>query len=88
LIITGTVRDPAGLPIAAARVFITYGPGPFPDLATLIGGDGKFTLAVSRPGGYRLACHAEGFDPESVDATVTTEVTTVEIRLRPDQGRA
>jgi hypothetical protein len=81
----GTVRDEAGTAIAAARVFVTEGPGPFPDVAALTGEDGGFTLTLGVPGSYRLEFHAEGFTPASVHVTgETAEPSTVDVRLQPE----
>jgi hypothetical protein len=42
-----------------ARVYITRAPGPAPDVATLSGADGRFTIAAGRPGVYEIACSAD-----------------------------
>ena len=60
-LISGEVRDPAGKPVAGARVYFTGGPGSFPDMAALTDARGKFSLSAPSDGEYRVACAADGF---------------------------
>ncbi len=81
-LISGTVRDPHGVPVPEARVYFTSGPVSLPDIAVLTGSDGSFTLAVPAAGTYRIEAAADGFLP--ISATVTAaggERTEVDLRL-------
>jgi protocatechuate 3,4-dioxygenase beta subunit len=69
-LVKGTVRDPAGNPVAGARVFFTGGPTPLPDIAALTDAEGRFALSAPAPGTYQLECHSEGFGPAKVSVTV------------------
>jgi len=60
-IITGTVRDLAGHPVAGARIAFVEGPVPLADIAALTAADGTFSLTAPVAGIYRIACHADGF---------------------------
>jgi hypothetical protein len=64
-VFVGTVRDPAGQPVAGARVIFTESPVPMPDLAALTGPDGRFMLSLPVAGHYELAVHADGFVPKT-----------------------
>ncbi len=83
-VIRGTVRDPAGRALAGARLAFVDGPVPLPDLALLSGADGAFSLAAPAPGTYRIACHAEGFAPQTGSVTVGPAVpaATLDFHLR------
>jgi len=69
-LLSGTVHDPEGRPVAGARVLFTSAPAPLPDVAALTGADGSFTLAAPEPGSYELAVHADGFAPVNVRCTL------------------
>lgn len=70
-LLSGTVHDPEGRPVAGARVLFTSAPAPLPDIAALTGEDGSFTLSAPAPGSYALAVHAEGFAPANVRCELT-----------------
>ena len=57
--ISGTVLDATGAPVAQARVYIPRAPGPVPDVATLSGADGRFTIAAAHSGVYEIACSTD-----------------------------
>lgn len=59
-IITGTVTDDAGRPLAEAAVAIAAAPGPVPDIAALTGTDGRFAIAAPEPGSYTVVATAPG----------------------------
>jgi hypothetical protein len=72
-LVSGIVRDARGGTVAGARVIMEDGPGPFPDVAALTGGDGSFVISVPAQGRYRLACAADGFVTARVEAVVGDE---------------
>lgn len=83
MLISGVVRDGAGRPVAHARVYVTGGPEPFPDIAALTMSDGSFRLNAAADGTYTLGCSAEGFAPASVAVPVRPDQDQrVEIRLQ------
>ncbi len=59
LVLTGTVTDPSGRPVAGARVALAAGPAPVPDVAALTGDDGGFSFGVPVPGSYRVEAFAD-----------------------------
>lgn len=59
-IISGTVTDDAGQPLAEAAVAIAAAPGPVPDIAALTGPDGRFAIAAPEPGDYTVVATAPG----------------------------
>jgi hypothetical protein len=82
-IISGTVRDPSGKPVAEARVYFVDGPVPLPETAALTDSKGSFSLTAPAPGTYKIECNADGFKPERVTVTVKSgEKAHVDIRLR------
>jgi hypothetical protein len=60
ILISGTVSDNRGRPVSGARVFITSGPGTFPDIAALTDAKGEFCISVLMEGSYSVKCSAEG----------------------------
>jgi protocatechuate 3,4-dioxygenase beta subunit len=70
-LLSGTVHDPEGRPVAGARVLFTSAPAALPDIAALTGKDGAFTLSAPQPGPYELAVHADGFAPAKARCTLT-----------------
>lgn len=83
MLIFGVVRDAVGRPVAQARVYVTDGPEPFPDIAALTTSDGSFRLSAASEGTYTLGCSAEGFTPTSVRLLVRhDQEQRVEIRLQ------
>ncbi|MEW2513997.1 carboxypeptidase regulatory-like domain-containing protein [Streptomyces sp. NPDC046870] len=69
-LITGVVEDTTtGRPVPEASVYLTAGPGPYPDVAALSGADGSFTLSVRGEGAYTLQCRTT--DDRTGEATVT-----------------
>jgi hypothetical protein len=69
-LISGTVRDAAGRPIAEARVYFASGPGSFPDIAALTDVRGTFSLAAPSPGSYEVECATEGYRTTRIGVTV------------------
>jgi hypothetical protein len=85
-IITGTVTDDAGQPLAEAAVAIAAAPGPVPDIAALTGPDGRFAIAAPQPGDYTVVATAPGERTGRVTVRVGDEAppeSEVEIRVSP-----
>lgn len=83
-IISGTVTDDAGQPLAEAAVAIAAAPGPVPDIAALTGPDGRFAIAAPEPGDYTVVATAPGELTGRVTVHVGAEgppETDVEIRV-------
>jgi hypothetical protein len=70
-LVSGTVRDPRGNPVAQARVYFTSGPVSLPDIAALTNSDGAFSLSAPTAGTYHIECTAEGFARGAAIVTVT-----------------
>jgi Carboxypeptidase regulatory-like domain len=82
-IISGTVRDRDGKPLAMARIYFTDGPQPLPEIAALTNDDGTFSLTAPQPGKYVIQCAADGFATKSVTVTVAQGKTAhVDIELK------
>lgn len=79
--IGGTVLDATGKPVAQARVYIAKAPAAVPDVAALTGADGRFTLAVARPGRYEIGCSTDARGSASVSVEVGDGAANVELRL-------
>ena len=67
--ITGTVRDLKGHAVAGARISFVESPTPF-HIAALTAANGTYSLTAPVAGIYRIACHADGFAPQSRTITV------------------
>jgi hypothetical protein len=82
-VITGTVLDQSGHPVAGARVSFVEGPVPLADIAALTAEDGTFSLTAPVAGIYRIACHGDGFRSQSGTVTVVTGTrTTLNFTMR------
>ncbi|MGK5545294.1 carboxypeptidase-like regulatory domain-containing protein [Streptomyces sp. URMC 127] len=85
-VIRGTVRDAAGAPVAGARVALTGGPVPVPDIAAVTGGDGRFALTAPAAGTYTLVCRGDGGTATArvrVPAAAAARPAEVRVELRP-----
>jgi hypothetical protein len=60
ILVDASVTDPAGRPVAQARVYVVDAPVALPDVAMLTGADGTFRLALPAPGVYRIGISADG----------------------------
>lgn len=69
-IISGTVHDPSGRPVAQARVYFMSGPVALPDIAMLTDEEGVFALSAPSEGTYQIGIAASNFAPTSVMVTV------------------
>lgn len=84
-LITGHVTDPAGRPIAQARVFITEAPVATPDIAALTDDDGAFALTAPAAGDYAVAIAASGFAASTARVTVSqSERAALTVTLQRD----
>ena len=81
-LIAGVVRDTRGRPVPQARVYLTAGPGPLPDIAMLTDEAGGFCLSVALEGQYKLASSADGFAPTEVSVRAQRGLrTAIELTL-------
>lgn len=84
-VIHGIVRGPDGSAIPQARAYFVSGPEPFPDIAALTDGEGRFTLSARSAGAYAIECAAERFAPEAVTLDLRgDEERRIEITLQPE----
>ncbi|CAM5543820.1 carboxypeptidase-like regulatory domain-containing protein [Streptomyces abikoensis] len=81
-VIRGTVRDAAGAPVAGARVALTGGPVPLPDIAAVTDGDGRFALTAPAEGTYTLMCRGDsGTATARVQVTPAAAARPAEVRV-------
>jgi hypothetical protein len=81
-IISATVLDSKGEPVADARAYFIDGPVPLADVATLTDDSGNFSLTAPAAGTYQIECSAEGFATATVTISVSNgQDVQVEIRL-------
>ncbi|MFD7631222.1 carboxypeptidase-like regulatory domain-containing protein [Streptomyces sp. NPDC059851] len=81
-LIGGVVVDTDGSPVPGVAVYLTGGPGPFPDVAALTGADGRFSFSVSTEGMYTVQCRApDGRSAQAAAAVGTGGAATVVLRL-------
>jgi carboxypeptidase family protein len=64
-VISGVVRSPDGKPVANARVYLTAGPVPLPDIAAITDKNGTFSLTAPAPGEYVVETTADEFGTRS-----------------------
>lgn len=82
-VVTGTVTDDAGRPLAEAAVAIAAAPGPVPDIAALTGPDGRFAIPAPEPGDYTLVATAPGERTGRVTVHVSADgPAEAEIQIR------
>lgn len=80
-LISGTVVDRDGRPIADARVAFSGGPVPMPDLAMLTDDRGQFTVAVPVHGTYELTFTADPHPPQTTTVVVQEDQTNVSVTI-------
>ncbi|MEF2526816.1 MULTISPECIES: carboxypeptidase-like regulatory domain-containing protein [Streptomyces] len=80
-LVTGTVVDADGSPVAGAVVHLADGPGPVPDIAALTGPDGGFSFPVGAEGVYTVACRtADGRAARAAASVGPAGAPPVELR--------
>ena len=79
MVISGTVVDADGRPVAGARVFLADAPVSVPDIAALTDADGRFALTAPAPGSYTVAAAS---DVASASARVTLPGEDEHVTLR------
>jgi len=77
-VLSGTVVDPAGRPVAGATVAVVDAPVAVPDIAAITGDDGSFSFGVPAAGSYRVAAYGES---GSGEATVVVDSGGTSVRL-------
>jgi hypothetical protein len=75
----GVVLDPAGKPVAGARVELDSGSGM--RLTTTTGSDGGFTLPLPAWGDYRARVAAAGFAPVTSKLALSADTSSLTLRL-------
>jgi hypothetical protein len=73
-VITGTVTDGQGRPLAEVSVSLREAPVPVPDIAALTGPDGSFALGAPSAGHYTVVAT----DPAGETAQASVELGTGE----------
>lgn len=82
-VVTGTVTDDAGQPLAEAAVAIAAAPGPVPDIAAMTGPDGRFAIPAPEPGDYTFVATASGERTGRVTVHVSADgVVEAEVEIR------
>jgi hypothetical protein len=80
-LIAGFVLDAQGAPVDGARVFLTAGPVPLPDIAAVTGEDGRFELTAPAAGDYTVAAAGPGGGFEAADVRLAEGDSLVEVTL-------
>ena len=78
--ITGTVLDPAGKPVAGARIELEFASGT--RLTTASGPDGRFILLLPTWGNYTARVKAAGFAPITSKLALSAESSSMTLRLK------
>jgi len=78
--ITGTVLDPAGKPVAGARIDLQFASGT--RLTTASGPDGRFILLLPTWGNYTARVKAAGFAPITSKLALSAESSSMTLRLK------
>jgi len=77
--ICGTVLDPAGRPVAGARLEFDFASGALQKGAT--GSDGSFTIALPAWGVYAVRVEAAGFAPVTRQVQLSADAASLALRL-------
>ena len=80
-LIAGSVLDAQGTPVDGARVFLTAGPVPLPDIAAVTGEDGRFELTAPAAGDYTVAAAGPGGGSEAADVHLAKGDSVAEVTL-------
>jgi hypothetical protein len=86
--ISGTVEDPAGRPVAGARVTLALADSAAAAASTVTGARGAFLLPALAPGLYDLTVEAAGFPKltvRNVQVSPAAETALADIHLGPDE---
>ena len=80
-VIFGRVQDSGGKVVQGARVYLSSGPEPLPDIAILTDQDGSFRLTAPVPGTYTIECIADGFQQTTLTVAVK-DIPPEELKFR------
>jgi hypothetical protein len=80
-VITGTVTDRHGRPLAEVSVSLREAPVPVPDIAALTGPDGTFALAAPSPGHYTVAATEPTGETAQASVELGTDQATADLRI-------
>ena len=77
--VAGTVFDPAGRPVAGARVLLESANGA--EFIVTTGNDGSFSVALSAWGSYTVRAEAAGFAPITRKLQLTGDTASQQLRF-------
>jgi hypothetical protein len=80
-LISGTVIDSNGRPVADARIAFSRAPVAMPDIAMLTDERGAFTLSVPVTGTYELTFTADPHPPRNATVNVDADRVNVELSV-------
>jgi hypothetical protein len=80
-LITGSVIDANGRPVADARIAFSRAPVAMPDIAMLTDERGTFTISVPVKGTYELTFTADPHPPRAEMVNVDADRVHVELRV-------
>ncbi|MCA1781603.1 MAG: carboxypeptidase-like regulatory domain-containing protein [Dermatophilaceae bacterium] len=80
-VITGTVTDGHGRPLAEVSVSLRDAPVPVPDIAALTGPDGSFALGAPSPGHYTVVATDPGGETAHASVELLTGGAAVDVRI-------
>lgn len=81
IVFEGVIRDAAGAVIPGANVVAVH-TATAVERAAVTNGEGRFRIAVSAPGGYKLKANANGFKEQESPEVITTTGRTFAIDLK------
>lgn len=71
ILISGTVRGPAGEPVSGARCFFIEGPVAFPEIAAITDENGGYSLTAPARGKWVVSCAADEFSEKTATVHVS-----------------
>lgn len=80
-VITGTVTDAEGSPLADIAVSLREAPVPVPDIAALTGQDGSFALAAPSTGRYTVVATGPAGDSAEASVELAAGEATADVRI-------